>query len=162
MAATGQGKSATQIVENLLTYTGSVVVVDPKGELYDLTSARRRDFGKVFRLAPYAQEGEHTDHYNPLDELADPRELGSRARHLAEMLIVRQGDKGASNATFFENEAVNLLTAILVFVVESTEPCEPALLIGDDRRQKLTPASNPSAASLRSAAPRLEAKKLTP
>ncbi len=55
VAATGQGKSATQIVENLLTYTGSVVVIDPKGELYDLTAARRRDFGKVFRLAPYAQ-----------------------------------------------------------------------------------------------------------
>ncbi len=72
-------------------------------------------------MRPTRKESEHTDHYNPLDELADPRELGSRARHLAEMLIVRQGDKGASNATFFENEAVNLLTAILVFVVESTE-----------------------------------------
>lgn len=121
VATTGQGKSATQIIENLLTNTGSVIVVGPKGELYDLTAARRCNFSKVVRLAPYAQQGELTHLYNPLDELADPRELGSRVRHLAKMLIVRQGDKGASNATFFENEAVNLLTAILVFVVESTE-----------------------------------------
>lgn len=121
IAGTGQGKSATQIVENLLTYAGSVVVLDPKGELYNLTAARRRELGRVFRLAPLAKQGEHSDRYNPLDELGDERELGRRARHLAEMLIVRQGNKGAAEATFFENEAINLLTAMLMFVVELTE-----------------------------------------
>lgn len=122
VAATGQGKSATQIVDNLMTYTGSVVVIDPKGELFDLTSRRRREYGRVFRLAPLAKHGEHTDRYNPLDELADPRELGARARRLAEMLIVRQSAKGAAEAAFFENEAINLLTALLMVVVEITEP----------------------------------------
>ena len=39
--------------------------------------------------------------------------------------------------------------------------CQQARLTHDDRRRNLTPASNPSAASLRSAAPCLEAKKLT-
>ena len=121
VAGTGQGKSATQIVENLLSYTGSTVVIDPKGELYDLTAARRRELGRVFRLAPLAKAGEYTDRYNPLDELDDPRELGARARRLAEMLIVRQGSKGAAEATFFENEAINLLTALLMFVVEITD-----------------------------------------
>lgn len=117
VAATGQGKSATQIVENLLHYAGSVVVLDPKGELYDLTHRHRARFGKVWRLAPYAREGEHSDRYNPLDELDDDRELGARARQLAEMLIVRSG---GGEAQFFENEAVNLLTAIIVLVVETT------------------------------------------
>jgi type IV secretion system protein VirD4 len=115
VAATGQGKSATQIVENLLAYRGSVIVLDPKGELYDVTARQRATFGKVFRLAPYAREGEHTDHYNPLDELDVGRELGSRARQLAEMFIVRSG---GSEAQFFENEAINLLTAIITLVVE--------------------------------------------
>jgi len=128
VAGTGQGKSATQIVENLLSYVGSVVVVDPKGELYGLTAARRREMGRVFRLAPLAKQGEHSDRYNPLDELGDERELGRRARHLAEMLIVRQGNKGAAEAAFFENEAINLLTAILMFTVELTET--PALRPG--------------------------------
>lgn len=121
VAGTGQGKSATQIVENLLSYTGSVVVIDPKGELYDLTAARRREFGKVFRLAPLARTNEPpSDRYNPLEELDDDRELGARARRLAEMLVVRQGDKGAAEAAFFENEAINLLTAIIMLVVEMT------------------------------------------
>lgn len=37
------------------------------------------------------------------------------------MLIVRQSAKGAAEAAFFENEAINLLTALLMFVVEITE-----------------------------------------
>ncbi len=121
VAGTGQGKSATQIIGNLLTYNGSVVVLDPKGELYAATAARRRQFGKVFRLAPLAKANDpKSDRYNPLDELDDPRELGSRARRLAEMLIVRQGNKGAAEATFFENEAINLLTAVIMHVVQLT------------------------------------------
>ncbi|MGE3916372.1 MAG: type IV secretory system conjugative DNA transfer family protein [Hyphomicrobiaceae bacterium] len=122
VAGTGQGKSATQIIANLMTYRGSVVVLDPKGELFAATAQRRRRFGKVFRLAPLARAGEPaSDRYNPLDEMGDPRELANRARRLAEMLIVRQGDKGAAEATFFENEAVNLLTAVIMFVVEMSQ-----------------------------------------
>jgi type IV secretion system protein VirD4 len=125
VAGTGQGKSATQIIANLLTYTGSVVVIDPKGELYAATAARRRSFGKVYRLAPLARTGEpKSDRYNPLDELDDPREpgreMGSRARRLAEMLMVRQGQKGAAEATFFENEAINLLTAVILYAKEGS------------------------------------------
>lgn len=120
VAGTGQGKSATQLVANLLTYGGSVVVLDPKGELYDLTAATRRRYGPVHRLAPYAREGDPTSgRYNPLAELiAAPRELGARARRLAEMLVVRQADKGAANAAFWENQAVNLLTALIMSTVE--------------------------------------------
>lgn len=129
VAGTGQGKSATQIIANLMSYRGSVVVLDPKGELYQATANQRRRFGKVFRLAPLARAGEPvSDRYNPLDELDDPRnpgrEVGSRARRLAEMLIVRQGNKGAAEATFFENEAINLLTALIMFVFENTAAAE--------------------------------------
>lgn len=120
VAGTGQGKSATQIVPNLLTYDGAVVVLDPKGELYDETAAARRAFGPVYRIAPFAEPGQ-SDHYNPLDELGNERERGARARQLAEMLIVRTGDKGAAVAEYFENEAINLLTALIVFVVEVSE-----------------------------------------
>jgi type IV secretory pathway TraG/TraD family ATPase VirD4 len=76
----------------------------------------------VYRLAPFAQPGEQaTDHYNPLDELGGVRERGARARLLAEMLVVRQSDKGAADAGFWENEAVNLLTLLIMGVVEMGE-----------------------------------------
>lgn len=130
VAGTGQGKSATQIVANLRTYQGSVVVIDPKGELYDLTHAHRRQFNKVYRLAPLAKPHEPRSHcYNPLAELNVDGELGIRARRLAEMLMVRQGDKGAADAAFFENEAINLLTAVIMYVVELEEHFESG--IGD-------------------------------
>lgn len=122
VAATGQGKSATQIIANLITYRGSIVVIDPKGELYDITGEHRRQFGKVFRLAPLARAGDPpSDHYNPLDELGDERERGNRARRLAEMLIVRQSDKGAAESAYFENEAINLLVALIMAVIEFSE-----------------------------------------
>jgi type IV secretion system protein VirD4 len=122
VAATGQGKSATQIIANLITYRGSMVVIDPKGELYDITGEHRRQFGKVFRLAPLARAGEPpSNHYNPLDELGDERERGNRARRLAEMLIVRQSDKGAAESAYFENEAINLLVALIMAVIELCE-----------------------------------------
>lgn len=122
VAATGQGKSVTQIIANLITYRGSVVVIDPKGELYDITAEHRRQFGKVFRLAPLARAGEPpSDHYNPLDELGDERERGNRARRLAEMLIVRQSDKGAAESAYFENEGINLLVALIMAVIEVSE-----------------------------------------
>ena len=119
VAGTGQGKSATQIVANLHTYRGSTVVIDPKGELYRLTAEHRRRFGPVYRLAPFVSEGDPpSDRYNPLAELGGPRERPARARQLAEMLIVRQGDKGAAEASFFENEAINLLTLLILGAVE--------------------------------------------
>ena len=122
VAGTGQGKSATQIVANLHSYRGSTVVLDPKGELYRLTAAHRLRFGRVFRLAPFAVEGDAPSHrYNPLAELGSPRERPARARQLAEMLIVRQGDKGAAEAAFFENEAINLLTLLILGTVEGAE-----------------------------------------
>lgn len=123
VAGTGQGKSATQIIANLMTYAASVVVLDPKGELYEATAHKRRQFGPVYRLDPFGPQFA-TDHYNPMHELGSERERGARARQLAEMLIVRQGDKGAANAAFFENEAINLLTAVILFVVERTEENE--------------------------------------
>lgn len=122
VAGTGQGKSATQIVANLLTYTGSVVVIDPKGELFDLTAPHRKQFGRVFRLAPLARSSEApSNRYNPMLELGDAREIGNRARRLAEMLMVRQGDKGAADAAFFENEAINLLTMVIIGVCEMAD-----------------------------------------
>jgi type IV secretion system protein VirD4 len=122
VAGTGQGKSATQLVANLHRYDGSVVVLDPKGELFALTAEARRRFGRVFRIAPLRGEADPLSHrYNPLDELGPPRERPARARQLAEMLVVRQGDKGASEAAFFENEAVNLLTLLILGAVEMAE-----------------------------------------
>lgn len=54
---------------NLLSYLGSCVVTDPKGELFGLTAGhRRRKLGhRVVRLDPFSLGGPGADTFNPLD-----------------------------------------------------------------------------------------------
>ena len=78
--------------------------------------------GKVYRLAPFAQPGEPpSNNYNPLDELGRVRERGARARLWRKCSWFGRSDKGAADAGFWENEAVNLLTLLIMGVVEMGE-----------------------------------------
>jgi type IV secretion system protein VirD4 len=54
LAPTRSGKSVTTIIPNLLRHRGSAVVLDPKGELYEATSAwRAANVGPVNRIASF-------------------------------------------------------------------------------------------------------------
>ena len=70
-APTGSGKGRGLIIPTLLSYTGSVVVIDPKGENYAVTARRRREMGhKVVVLDPFgrATRGkEQGDKFNVFD-----------------------------------------------------------------------------------------------
>src|SRR5579885_3586699 len=51
---------------------GSMVINDPKGELYRLTAHIRRAMGhKVIRLDPFGVCGNDSDTFNPLDTIGD-------------------------------------------------------------------------------------------
>jgi type IV secretion system protein VirD4 len=63
----GTGKSAGQVIPNLLRYPGSAVVLDVKGELWEKTAGYRKSrFGDVYRFAPTDPSG-RTHRYNPFD-----------------------------------------------------------------------------------------------
>lgn len=64
VGAARSGKGTTQIVPNLLHWPYSVIVVDVKGENFDITQARRREFGPVFHFAPFRDTSYSI---NPLD-----------------------------------------------------------------------------------------------
>ena len=95
VAPARQGKGTSVVVPNLLHYSGSVFVTDPKGELAAITARHREQtFGqKVIFLNPWKLNGLPCDRYNPLqpmlDMAADPRrhhEMGDAARANAFML----------------------------------------------------------------------------
>jgi type IV secretion system protein VirD4 len=71
IAPTGAGKGVGVIVPNLLTYPGSVIAIDIKGELTQVTARRRRAMGhKVVVLDPFGQvsdKGHPADALNPFD-----------------------------------------------------------------------------------------------
>jgi type IV secretion system protein VirD4 len=70
VAPTGRGKGVGFVIPNLLTYKGSAVVLDVKGENFRETSRFRANMGdKVFRFAPTDWD-RPTHRYNPLARIA--------------------------------------------------------------------------------------------
>ncbi|MCA0206948.1 MAG: type IV secretory system conjugative DNA transfer family protein [Proteobacteria bacterium] len=71
VAPTGRGKGVGFVIPNLLTYKGSAVVLDVKGENFRETSRFRASTGdKVFRFAPTDWD-RPTHRYNPLARIAE-------------------------------------------------------------------------------------------
>lgn len=73
IAPTGAGKGVSCAIPALLTWHGPAIVVDPRGENYAVTAARRRAMGHiVYRLDPFCVcDRSQGDSLNPLD-LIDP------------------------------------------------------------------------------------------
>lgn len=112
VAPTRSGKSTTVIIPNLVRYKGACVVLDPKGELYAHTAAwRRENVGPVYRIAPFAREGEEAHGFNPLAMIRTPAD----ARALADLMLPE--DPRAQQ--FFKKDAVSFLTALILHVVTS-------------------------------------------
>lgn len=120
VAPTRAGKGVGVVIPTLLTFNGSVVALDVKGELFDLTSRARKSRGdNIFKFAPMDKEG-RTHCYNPvLDVASNPPELRfSEARRLAHNLITPKG-KGAEG---FIDGARNLFIAGILACIERGEP----------------------------------------
>ena len=93
IGGSGSGKGIGIIITNLLTYhRGSLVVFDPKSDLFAATATRRQRAGhRIYRFAPFSQGG---GGWNMLDTIAaDSPLLIDSARAMAEALVVREGTR---------------------------------------------------------------------
>ena len=130
IAGSRAGKSQTVLIPNLKSYTGSAVVIDPKGELTETTARHRRALGqKVFILDPLdelARRGSQMrgSSFNPFDELlaCDPQYQYGEAAALAESLIVNEGKD-----PHWPNSARKILHAVILHLL-SGEASQPATL----------------------------------
>ncbi|WP_020597523.1 type IV secretory system conjugative DNA transfer family protein [Spirosoma panaciterrae] len=117
IAKTGAGKHVNTAAPILLTYGGTVIVLDIKRELFHTTARTRRQLGPVYRLAPFDTE---TDSFNPLDILAFETSTDVLGQFLAELtalqsISIREGE-------FWLTAAKDLLAAL--FAVTLAEPAE--------------------------------------
>ena len=118
VAPTRTGKATMQIIPNLLHYSGSAVVLDPKGELALATAKwRAENVGPVYILNPFnLPELNGAGHaFNPLDQVTDERD----ATKLAEMIYPRTDD---DRQRFFDNEAIGFLSAVILFMARHASP----------------------------------------
>lgn len=122
-APTGGGKGVSAVMPNLLTYPGSVVVIDPKGENAFVTARRRRELGQtVHILDPFGKmgEGHVSAAFNPLDWIdPDGDEAAEDAALLAEALAPPEG---RATDPFWANEARALIAGVLLFVAAHEPP----------------------------------------
>ena len=121
IAPTRSGKGVGIVIPNLLNYSHSVVVLDIKGENFDLTSGFRKKYGqKVFKFAPFDFDKEsgtsYTHRYNPLSYVSDsPATQVSDIMKLAFMLYPDPSGKDADD-NFFPAQARALFLGLVLFL----------------------------------------------
>lgn len=126
IAPTRAGKGTCAVIPNLLTYPGSTVTVDIKGENHAITYERRKHLGKTYTVAPFDPD---TDCFNPMDFIRPGEDAWDDAAFLADMIII---PSGAANGVFFENEAKAFLTGVILYV--ATEMSDEKITLGEVRR----------------------------
>jgi type IV secretion system protein VirD4 len=121
-APTGAGKGRGVLIPNLLRYPGAAIVMDIKGELFQVTSRRRREMGQhIVVLDPFHLVTQRSDSLNPLDLLTLPRaDVDSDAEMLASLLAV--GHQFSTDP--YWNTTANGLTAALIAHIASYAPKE--------------------------------------
>ncbi|HEY4090203.1 MAG TPA: type IV secretory system conjugative DNA transfer family protein [Luteibacter sp.] len=132
-APTRSGKGVGIVIPNLLSYEGSVVVLDIKQENFDLTSGWRAKQGQaVYLFNPFAEDM-RTARWNPLHYVSDGSFRVSDLMSLAETLY----PDGAGDQGFWVSQARNAFVAFTMYLFERrdaqgsgsrlTTPAEPTL-----------------------------------
>lgn len=114
IAPNRSGKGTTAIIPNLLTYEGSVVVIDPKGENAMITAEQREQLAQEVHIVdPWSITGLKGSCFNPLDWLVPGDvEIGDNAMILVDAIIMAL----AANDKFWDEEAKALLVGVVIHV----------------------------------------------
>jgi type IV secretion system protein VirD4 len=112
-APTRAGKGVSSGIPTMLSYPGSVIVLDFKGENFNLTSGFRARFGKVYRWAPVGDSGHH---FNPMAEIRGGDDAFSDANLIADILTTPAsgGNSGSASSDHFITAAKDFLTALIL------------------------------------------------
>ena len=116
-APTRSGKGVGIVVPNLLDYGQSAVVLDIKGENFNLTSGYRAKIGQeVFVFNPFAENGQ-THRWNPFRYVSNEhhKRIGD-IRSIAQMLY--PDGNGGGNERFFTDNAKNVFLALSLYLFE--------------------------------------------
>jgi type IV secretion system protein VirD4 len=118
VAGSCAGKTSTALIPNLLRYPGSVVVLDPKGELVRATAAARQRMGqRVGIFDPFGITGMPSASYNPFASLmaSNPQSLGADAAQIVDAIIINN-----ANDPHWTDSAKNLLRGAALHILETT------------------------------------------
>lgn len=122
IAPTRAGKGVSTIIPNLLTFPGSTIVIDPKGENAKITLDQRATFGRALALDPWGITGKEAVGFNPLDILtADSPTLIEDALLIADALVIP--DTGGQSS-FWSDQARAFIMGFLLHIATDPEEAE--------------------------------------
>ncbi|MEK9986132.1 MAG: type IV secretory system conjugative DNA transfer family protein, partial [Opitutae bacterium] len=132
VAGSGSGKSISVAIPNALSWTGSLVAHDPKGELARLCSRQRRNMGRNVAVIDPADPT--SDTINLLETL-DPTD--SNLLEDAETIVSWLRTDGGSNNkedNYFADEGAKLVRTLLWATICAPREHEPAPTLREVRR----------------------------
>lgn len=114
VGASGSYKTTAHVIRNLLTFPGSAIVLDVKGELWEKTAGHRAaHFGPVYRFSPAAKD-QRSHCFNPFDFISrDPLEATADCEAFSYEVIADNPD---TRDPYWENRARNFLWAFAVMI----------------------------------------------
>jgi len=110
-APTRSGKGVSSVMPTLLSYPGSTIVLDFKGESFKYTSGFRKKFGKVYKWDPTGDKGHH---FNPLMEIRPGEDAFSDANLIADILTTPKEGGGNATSEHFQVGAKDFLTSLIL------------------------------------------------
>jgi type IV secretion system protein VirD4 len=111
IGSSGRGKTSAKIIPNILKHENkSIIVIDPKGELYRKTSETKRKQGYDVKLINF-KDTNISDRYNPFDYIRKD----SDAKKIAQTLVINSQD-GKMKQDFWNLSQVSLLEAFILYV----------------------------------------------
>jgi len=126
LAPTRSGKGVGSIIPTLLSYSGHMIVFDPKGELYNITAGYRRKFSHVIKFSPVSKE---TARFNPLAEMSRNEGLQSEIDLIASIIFNKVGG-GDDKNDFWDNMAMLLFNSVIYHILTAAEE------VGKDENEK--------------------------
>lgn len=120
-APTRSGKGVGVVIPNLLNWPDSVVVLDIKGENYDVTAGYRAERGQpVYAFSPF-DDAARSHRWNPLSAVRS-----SQSHRIGDLLAVGQvffpnDGIGTTSEAFFNDQARNLFLGLGLLLLESPE-----------------------------------------
>ncbi len=118
-APTRSGKGVGVVIPNLLNWPDSVVVLDIKGENYDITAGYRAAHGQaVYAFSPFDEDA-RSHRWNPLTAVRS-----SPLHRVGDLLTVGQvffpnDGSGTSSEAFFNDQARNLFLGLGLVLLET-------------------------------------------
>ncbi len=123
VAPAGAGKTSGTVIPTILsTDKDSLIINDPKGELYDETSKYRRKVTNVFRIEwgqPFDQRNDNTTYWNPLDLSNIPEGTAERSKYVD--MITNILIKMPKGNTFWANSGRKTLSALILYSIYKEE-----------------------------------------